>query len=503
MRPSVIVPLVLGFGCGKGYSSDYDTAADYADSGDVQGDTGAAPTDDADTEGVGEEVDTSTRSNPWVDTTKDATSTFSVDVDSGSYSLARREILAGRLPSPDVLRVEEFVNYFHYDGARPDDGAPFAVELQTAPSRFGDAPDIALLRIGIQAEEIPVEERDPVNLVFLVDVSGSMQSADKLGLVKYSLKQLVDRLAPTDTLGIVVYAGADGVVLEPTPVEDKSVILDALDAMQAGGGTNGEAGIRGAYDLAESAFRSDGVNRVVLCSDGDMNIGLTGDALVDLVESFRDRDIFLTTLGFGTGNYDDHQMEQLADHGNGSYAYIDSRNEAVRVLGENLVSTLQVVAKDTKVQVEFDPATVERWRLIGYENRLLEDEQFEDDTVDAGDIGAGHAVTGLYELDLVDAPEGKLADVRLRYKEPTSDTSELLEYTANAEDRYASFDDAPDRFRLAAGVAEFAEILRGTNHSTGSRFGDVYTTVDEATAGALSDPSTFELLDLVDRASRL
>ena len=239
-------------------------------------------------------------------------------------------------------------------------------------------------------------------------------------------------MSPQDTLAIVVYAGSEGIVLEPTAVENKSVIMDALDALEAGGSTNGEAGIRTAYELAEEAFRTDGVNRVVLCSDGDMNVGITGNALVDLIEDFRDRDIFLTTLGFGTGNYQDNLMEQLADHGNGNYAYIDTHNEALRVLGENLVSTLQVVAKDLKVQVEFDSKVVERWRLIGYENRVLANEDFANDNVDAGDIGAGHSVTALYEVDLTDSVYelnetdiGSIAAVRMRYKEPTSDALAL------------------------------------------------------------------------------
>ncbi|HCP47633.1 MAG TPA: VWA domain-containing protein, partial [Deltaproteobacteria bacterium] len=257
--------------------------------------------------------------NPWVETSADATSTFSADVDSASYSLARRAITQGLIPDPANVRVEEFVNYFHYDDPQPTDDLPFSVNLEAAPSRFGDADDIHLLRIGIQAEQVAPADRDPVNLVFLLDVSGSMNSPDKLDLVKYSMKHLVDRLSPEDTLGIVVYAGNDGVVLEPTAVQDKSTIMDALDALQAGGSTNGEAGIRTAYDLAESAFRQDGVNRVVLCTDGDMNVGLQGLELVRLVEDFRDRGIFLTTLGFGQGNYNDDLMEQLADNGNGNY----------------------------------------------------------------------------------------------------------------------------------------------------------------------------------------
>jgi len=457
--------------------------------------------------------------NPWVETADDATSTFSADVDTGSYSLARRTINEGSLPMPGDVRVEEFVNYFHYDDAVPTDDLPFSVSLEAAPSRFGpaatdkeapttvgDAEDIHLLRIGIQAEQIEESDRDPVNLVFLLDVSCSMSSPDKLDLVKYSMKHLVDRLSPEDTLGIVVYAGSDGVVLQPTAVEDKSSILDALDALESRGSTNGEAGIRTAYELAESAFRQDGVNRVVLCTDGDMNVGLTGPALVQLVQSFRDRGIFLTTLGFGVGNYDDGLMEQLADNGNGNYAYIDSRNEALRVLGENLVGTLQVVAKDVKIQVEFDASVVERWRLIGYENRLLEDDEFDDDEVDAGDIGAGHSVTALYEIDLTSTKEanaGDLAEVRLRYKEPTADDSTEHTWSIAASERLSSFDAASDSLRFGAAVTEFAEILRHSPHSSGSSFDEIIEISSDAAPTETRSPSKQEFIDLVAAARDL
>jgi len=442
--------------------------------------------------------------NPWVSTEENNTSTFSADVDSGSYSLARRALNEGRLPDASSVRPEEFVNYFHYDDVGEDSSLPFSVDLESAPSAFGDAEDIHLLRIGIQADEIPEAQRDPVNLVFLLDVSGSMQSPDKLGLVKFSMKQLVDKLSPQDTLSIVAYAGAEGIILEPTAVEDKSIILDALDNLRAGGSTNGEAGIRTAYNMAESAFREDGVNRVVLCSDGDMNVGLTGNALIELIEEYRDRDIFLTTLGFGSGNYQDELMEQLADHGNGNYAYIDTQNEALRVLGDNLVSTLQVVAKDLKIQVDFDTKSVERWRLIGYENRVLNNEDFANDAVDAGDVGAGHSVTALYEIDLTDEPAGgNLAQVRMRYKEPTSDESTEHEWILAAEDRVESFESASDSLRFAASVIEFAEILRNSPHSEGERFLDVISIASEASGETERSPIEEEFLTLVEIAGTL
>ena len=330
-----------------------------------------------------------------------------------------------------------------------------------------------------------------------------MGSADKLGLVVFAMKHLVDQLSPKDTLGIVVYAGSEGVVLDPTPVEDKSVILDALDNLQAGGSTNGEGGIRLAYDLAESAFRDDGVNRVVLCTDGDFNVGLTGDALVSLIEDFRDRGIYLTNLGVGMDNYDDSTMEELADNGNGNYAYIDTQNEALRVLGENLVSTLQVVAKDTKIQVAFNPGAVERFRLIGYENRILEHDDFDDDAVDAGDIGAGHSVTALYELELADDASGQLAEVRVRYKEPSEDESTEHLWAIDASERLQSFDDGSESLRFGAAVAEFAEILRHSEHSEGHRFGEIREIADQAAPADSRSTSKTEFLTLVDDAAAL
>lgn len=449
--------------------------------------------------------------NPWTDTSEDTVSTFSVDVDSASYSMARRAINDRTLPEPSTVRVEEFVNYFHYDDPRPEDGLPFAVSLEAAPSAFGR--DVApsafgrdenthLMRIGIQAEEIPEEERDPVNLVFLIDVSGSMHY--NLDLVIYAMKHLVDKLTPDDTLGIVVYAGSEGVLLDPTAVENKSVILDALDTLKASGSTNGEAGIQRAYELAEGAFRDDGVNRVVLCTDGDFNVGLTGNKLIKMIEEYRDRDIYLTALGFGDGYSNDETMEKLADRGNGNYAYIDTPNEALRVLGDNLVSTLQVVAKDVKIQVEFDASTVERWRLIGYENRILADEDFADDDVDAGDIGAGHTVTALYELELTDTPEAaELAEVRIRYKEPISDESSEHIWSLHGDERVESFEAASDSFRFSAAVTEFAEILRESPYSEGARFDDVIDILSEASPESESDITKLELIELVGAASEL
>ena len=437
--------------------------------------------------------------NDFVDTATQTTSTFGADVDTASYTIMRRDVLAGRLPAKDSVRVEEYINYFRLDDAAPTD-APFSLSLEMAPSFFGEEGQ-KLLRIGIKGKEIPIEERDPANLVFLVDVSGSMHDWNKLPLVQWSLKQLVQKLAPADTLGIAVYASAEGAVMQPTAVENKAKVLEAIDGMQASGSTNGEAGIRLAYEMAESAFRPGGTNRVVICTDGDFNVGLTGNALVALIEEYRSKGIFLTMLGFGQGNLNDATMEQLADKGNGNYAYIDSQNEALRVLGENLVSTLQVIAKDVKIQVEFDAEAVSRYRLVGYENRVMSNTDFDDDMKDSGDLGAGHQVTAFYELETVgQVSQGRAATVRIRYKEPAGETSQLIERDFLLEDAVPSFGQATQAFRFAAAVTEYAEILRLSKHSTGARFDDILTIAQE-TSGGLGDREEFR--ELVVKASDL
>lgn len=436
--------------------------------------------------------------NDWVETADEDTSTFGADVDTGSYTTMRQSISAGQLPIASGVRVEEYTNYFRYDYPNPET-EPFSVSFELAPSKFGEA-DQDMFRIGIHGKQVPLSERKPANLVFLVDVSGSMSAYNKLPLVQWSLRQLVSKLEPTDRLGIVVYAGQEAVVLEPTAVENKSEILDAINDMRSGGSTNGEAGIQKAYELAESAFRSDGINRVVLCTDGDFNVGLTGSALISKIDEYRLRGVTLSVLGFGMGA-NDATMEQLADHGNGNYALIDTQNEAARVLGENLVSTLQIIAKDVKIQVEFNKEIVSRYRLVGYENRKLANEDFTDDTKDAGDLGAGHFVTSFYELERdLNLAEGRMATVRLRYKEPTADTSQELTFDFDLGAARTSFDQASSDFRFAAGVVEFAEILRGSKHSQGQRFDEILQIVS-ATQG--EDNLRKEFFGLVVQGSQL
>jgi len=454
-----------------------------------------------------------TTENDWVDTATEKTSTFGIDVDTGSYTLMRRDITANRLPNQDGVRPEEYINYFKYDYAPPTDGKPFAVQIDGAPSAFGK--DLHLLRVAMQGAPVDDAQRKRANLVFLVDVSGSMGTSNKLPLVQYTLRNLVTKLRPTDTLGIVTYAGTSRVALTPTHVSNGPAIIAAIDSLTSGGSTNGEGGIRKAYELAEQAKQQEvgeSINRVILCTDGDFNVGVTGDELIKLIEQKRDTGVTLTTLGYGQGNYNDHMMEQLADHGNGNYAYVDSQEEANRIVGKRLVSTLQVIAKDAKIQIEFDPLVVQRYRLVGYENRVLNNEDFDNDKKDSGDLGAGHNVTAFYEVALTDpAKQGqvtvdsvgapaKLATVRLRYKQPTGTESELIERPLPFTSLFPTFDAAPASFRFAAATGELAEILRRSKHSEGARFDDV-AAILQATAG--NDPDKHELVGLVTKAKTL
>ncbi len=442
--------------------------------------------------------------NQFVDASQDAMATLSLDVDTASYTLMRRDLLANRLPAPDSVRVEEWINFFDYADEPASNGDdPLAVSLESAPSPFGEG--MSLLRVAVRAEEVPQEQRPSANLVFLVDVSGSMADANKLPLVQESLGILLDALRPDDTVAIVVYAGADAVVLEPTPIMERAHVLDAVMSLGAGGSTNGAAGIRTAYDLASQHLRPGGINRVILCTDGDFNVGVTGDELIRLIERQRDRGITLSVLGYGSGNYNDRDMERLADHGNGNYAYIDSRNEALRVLSRDLAGTLQVVAKDVKIQVQFDDAVVHRFRLIGYENRVLAHEDFANDAVDAAEVGSGDFVTAFFEYELdpgVDPSQydGALAEVRVRWKPADGDTSTERSYSIGVRESRARVEDATPAFRFGAAVAELAEILRGSEHSQGARFDDVIALA--RSAGYRTDDAR-ELVELAARARNL
>jgi Ca-activated chloride channel family protein len=416
------------------------------------------------------------KDNPIKNVSEHPISTFSFDVDTGAYANVRRILNSGQLPPHDAVRVEEMINYFCYDYPLPDSlDPPFKVITEIAPTPWNKKTH--LLHIGFKGYDIPKDKLPPANLVFLVDVSGSMQSPDKLDLLKSALKLLTQQLSKKDKVSLVVYAGAAGLVLKPTPGNQVATINAALDRLTAGGSTHGSAGIQLAYATAEQAFIKSGINRVLLATDGDFNVGTVNfETLKNIIEEKRKTGISLTTLGFGTGNYNELMMEQLADAGNGNYAYIDTLYEAQKVLVDEMSSTLQIIAKDVKIQIEFNPATVAEYRLIGYENRLLRREDFSNDKIDAGEIGAGHTVTALYEIALVgsggerlenmrygktttsDRLSSELAFLRLRYKAPDSNTSKLLESVLKRQDIVRN---TSERFRFSAAVAAFAQQLRG------------------------------------------
>lgn len=443
--------------------------------------------------------------NDFIDAAQENTSTFSIDVDTASYTIMRRDVESGTRPDPQSVRPEEYINFFDYDYAAPEQDDPFSINLEVAPSKFGE--DKHLLRIGLQGREIDTKDLKPTNLVFLIDVSGSMQSAEKLPLVQESLLALLDNLRDEDTVSIVTYAGTDRVMLEPTPVSRSGKIERAINRLgkwRKGGSTNAEAGIVKAYQLAEDARIEGGNNRVIIATDGDFNVGKTGDDLFDLIEDYRSKGISLTAVGYGLGNFNDYHMENLSNKGNGNYFYVDSIEEAQRIFGSELASTLEVIAADVKIQVEFNHDAVTRYRLIGYENRVLDNQDFDDDSKDAGEIGPGHTVTAYYELEL--APQASeqalLSTVRLRYKSQYGQDSQLIERDIKLSQARESFDDATPGFRFGAAVAEFAEHMRQSMHLGQDSTLEVVREVAEAAAPS-PDTKQTELLDLVQRASTL
>ncbi len=425
--------------------------------------------------------------NPFVDTDEDRLSTFGLDVDTGSYTVARRFLNDGHLPNPDAIRVEEMVNFFDYGDAPPESG-DFAIRAEGAPTPFAGS-DYRILRFNVRGREVRAENRKPAVLTFVVDVSGSMQEQNRLGLVKSALGLLLDQLRPADQVGLVVYGSAGRTLLEPTA--DREAIRQAIGHLQAEGSTNAEQGLSLGYDVAGRAFRGNAINRIVLCSDGVANVGATGpESILQRIGREARRGIELTTLGFGMGNYNDTLMEQLANKGDGRYAYIDSLEEARRVLVEELTGTLQTIAKDSKVQVEFDPRAVASWRLLGYENRDIPDEKFRDDSVDAGEIGAGHSVTALYEVKLrpgVKASQA-LAAVRLRWHSVEEKRVREAERVLRAGELAPSWERSTRSLRLASLVAEFAEILRGSYWARGSRLEDVAQRLQRVSGEARRHP---------------
>jgi len=418
--------------------------------------------------------------NGFFDAARTPLSTFSIDVDTASWANIRRFVQSGRLPPKDAVRLEECVNYFPYAYEGPSDGRPFAVHAEVADCPWAEGRQ--LVRIGVQGKHISLENLPPANLVFLLDVSGSMFSANKLPLVKNALSMLTRKLRPQDRVSIVVYAGAAGLVLPPTKGSDKETILGALDRLQAGGSTAGGAGINLAYKVAEENFDRNGNNRVILCTDGDFNVGASSDGeMVRLIEEKRATGVYLTILGFGMGNYKDAKIQKMADAGNGNYSYIDSAMEARKVLINQMGGTLLTIAKDVKIQVEFNPAYVASYRLLGYEKRMLRAEDFRDDKKDAGELGAGHSVTAIYEL----VPKGganpsgyveplryatnatstgvmnnELVTVKLRYKLPGNETS--TGFSIPVRTGSTKIEQASQEMRFAVSVAEAALLLYGS-----------------------------------------
>ena len=398
--------------------------------------------------------------NPRIDTEDDRFSTFAVDVDTASYTIMRRLIGDGYLPDKDSVRVEEYINFFDQGYDAPTENA-FAIHIDGAPSPYAE--NYHLVRVGLQGYEVPAEQRSDVVLTFVIDVSGSMDMENRLELVKDALELLVDQLRPTDKVGIVVYGSRARVVLEHTPVENARAILRAIRGLRPDGSTNAEEGLVIAYREASRAFDPDATNRVILCSDGVANVGRTGpDSILAQIREYADDDIYLTTVGFGMGNYNDVLMEQLADNGDGFYAYVDDIKEAERVFVHDLTSSLQVIARDAKVQVEFNPDVVSRYRLIGYENRAVADEDFRNDAVDAGEIGPGHSVTALYEVKFHDdaSVKANALTVYMRWEDP--DTGEVTEIDRSIAQRHLaeSFENASPYFQFTILVAQYAEVLR-------------------------------------------
>lgn len=473
---------------------------------------GASPFDPANREKYQERKD-----NDVKVVQEEPVSTFSIDVDTGSYSNVRRMLAQGYAPAADAVRAEEFINYFDYDLNPPKDRSkPFAVHTEVAPAPWNSKHQ--LLMVGLKGYEIAASEIPAANLVFLIDTSGSMDSPEKIGLLKQSFALMVPKLRAQDRISIVVYAGSAGLVLPPTAGDQHDTILAALDRLSAGGSTNGAEGIQLAYDQAKRAFIKNGVNRVILATDGDFNVGLVDtEALKTLVGEQRKSGVSLTTLGFGQGNYNDELSEQLADVGNGNHAYIDTLQEGHKVLVEEMSSTLFTIAKDVKIQIEFNPAVVSEYRLIGYENRLLAREDFNNDQVDAGEIGAGHDVTALYELSLVgsggeqveplryakphtvSAPNQELAFLKLRYKAPDADKSQLLTFPISKQQMQAK---ASGNLAFAAAVAAFADRLRGGEHIGTFSYSEIANLAKQH-LGRDDFGYRQELLGLIDRARSL
>lgn len=442
--------------------------------------------------------------NPSIDTEDDNLSTFALDVDTGSYTVMRNYLNGGNLPPEDSVRVEEYVNYFDQGYAFPPVHQTFGIYIDGGPSPFTQTERYDMIRVGIQGYDVPEDERKDAALTFVIDVSGSMDMDNRLGLVKQSLEMLVEQLHRDDTVSIVVYGSEARVVLEPTRGSDSGRILNAIYSLRPEGATNAEAGIRLGYGMAMEAYMPGGINRVILCSDGVANVGETGpDAILQEIDRYVAEGITLTTIGFGMDNYNDTLMEQLADNGDGFYAYVDDRDEARKLFIDEITGTLQTIAMDAKVQVEFNPQVVKNYRLVGYENRAVDDDEFRDNSVDAGEIGAGHSVTALYEVKLYPDAFGKIATVYMRWQDP--DTNQVVEISQDyfAEQIVRDFRETDPYFQRAVIVAEYAEILKGSYWAEGSSLDDVYDEARRLEDYLYRDDEMEEFVDLVKQATRV
>jgi Ca-activated chloride channel family protein len=434
--------------------------------------------------------------NPYILTSEDRLSTFSLDVDTGSYNIAKRYLQDGILPPPEAVRVEEFVNSFEQGYTNPPDVA-FAIYADGAPSPFHND-GTYFLRIGVQGYDVPEVERPSANLVFVIDVSGSMEQENRLGLVKESLALLVDRLRPEDSVSIVVYGDNARTVLYPTAGSERPTILNAINSLQTEGGTNLEAGLLMGYDVANQAYNPGGINRLILASDGVANVGDTGpDNLAAKIRGYADAGINLTTIGVGMGNYNDVMMEQLADQGDGFYAYVDTLDEARRLFTEELVGTLLTIGLDAKVQVEFDPQVVQQYRLVGYENRAIADQDFRNNEVDAAEFGAGHTAVAIYAVQLTPGAQGRVATVYLRWQEPQTRAVQEINGVFTTDNLAPSFDAAPLHYQLAVTISQWAELLRHSYWADGVNMDDVRIRV-ERLASQMDDMQVHELAGLVE-----
>jgi Ca-activated chloride channel homolog len=442
--------------------------------------------------------------NPSIDTEDDHLSTFALDVDTGSYTIMRNYLSEGNLPPSESVRVEEYVNYFGQGYSSPPAHQAFEIHVDGAPSPFTQTERYQMLRIGIQGYHVSDFERKDASLTFVIDVSGSMDMDNRLGLVKRSLELLIEQLRPQDRVSIVVYGSEARIVLEPTSGSEKGRILEAIYSLHPEGATNAEAGIRLGYQMAMTAYNPDGINRIILCSDGVANVGVTGpEAILEEVRHFVEEGVTLTTIGFGMDNYNDVLMEQLADNGDGFYAYVDDMREARRLFIDQITGTLQTIALDAKVQVDFNPNVVKNYRLVGFENRAIADDQFRDNTVDAGEIGAGHSVTALYEVKLYPEASGNIATVFMRWQDP--DTRQIVELSKDfgTEELGRDFQFADPYFQRSVIVAEYAEILKKSYWAQESSLAYVYHEAIRVSELLPWDENMAEFMELIRRASQL